>query len=62
MEDDIDGHRFNSWYGGMLFIDIYLYLTHSNQVDLPQSTIGHRLILAEIMIFFHLHTVLYGKL
>ncbi|CAF4984541.1 unnamed protein product [Rotaria sp. Silwood1] len=45
---DIDGRTFNSWYGVVLLIDIRLHISNINLIDFPQSTMGRRLILAEI--------------
>ncbi|CAF4995666.1 unnamed protein product, partial [Rotaria sp. Silwood1] len=44
----IDGRTFNSWYGVVLLIDIRLHISNINLIDFPQSTMGRRLILAEI--------------
>ncbi len=45
---DPDGRTFNGWYGVILLIDIRLHISHLNLINFPQSTMGRRLILAEI--------------
>ncbi|CAF3025100.1 unnamed protein product [Rotaria sp. Silwood2] len=45
---DVDGRTFNTWYGVVLLIDIRLHISDINLIDFPQSTMGRRLILAEI--------------
>jgi endonuclease/exonuclease/phosphatase family metal-dependent hydrolase len=45
---DVDGRTFNSWYGVVLLIDIRLHISHLNIIDFPQSSMGRRLVLAEI--------------
>ncbi|CAF2874892.1 unnamed protein product [Rotaria sp. Silwood2] len=45
---DFDGPIFNTWYGVVLLIDIQLHVSDINLIDFPQSTMGRRLILAEI--------------
>jgi len=45
---DPDGRTFNGWYGVILLIDIRLHVSNLNLINFPQSTMGRRLILAEI--------------
>ncbi|CAF3118352.1 unnamed protein product [Rotaria sp. Silwood2] len=45
---DIDGRTFNGWYGVVLLIDIRLNISHLNLMNFPQSTMGRRLLFAEI--------------
>ncbi len=45
---DVDGRTFNCWYGVVLLIDMRLHISHLNLINFPQSTMGRRLVLAEI--------------
>ncbi|UJR13368.1 hypothetical protein I4U23_000385 [Adineta vaga] len=45
---DPDGRTFSGWYGVVLLIDIRLHVSHLNLINFPQSTMGRRLVLAEI--------------
>ena len=47
---DVDGRTFNGWYGVVLFIDIHLPILHLNLVDFPRSSMGRRLIYADIQL------------
>jgi endonuclease/exonuclease/phosphatase family metal-dependent hydrolase len=45
---DVDGRTFHGWYGVVLLIDIRLRISHLSLINFPQSTMGRRLLLAEI--------------
>jgi endonuclease/exonuclease/phosphatase family metal-dependent hydrolase len=45
---DTDARTFYGWYGVVLLIDIRLHISHLNLINFPQSTMGRRLVLAEI--------------
>ncbi len=45
---DVDGRTFNGWYGVVLLIDTRFNISHLNIIDFPQSTMGRRLVLAQI--------------
>ncbi|CAF2128805.1 unnamed protein product [Rotaria magnacalcarata] len=45
---DVDGRTFNSSYGVILLIGKRLDISNLNLIDFPQSTMGRRLIFAEI--------------
>ena len=45
---DVDGRTFNGWYGVVLLIDIHLPVMHLNLVDFPRSSMGRRLIFADV--------------
>lgn len=45
---DVDGRTFNGWYGVVLLIDIHLPIQHFNLVNFPRSSMGRRLIFADI--------------
>ncbi|CAF1114629.1 unnamed protein product [Rotaria sp. Silwood1] len=45
---DVDGRTFKEWYGVLLLIDIRLHISKLSLIHFSQSTMGRRLILAEI--------------
>lgn len=47
---DIDGRSFNTWYGVILLISNRLHVTGLTLVDFPLSSMGRRLILADLQI------------
>lgn len=47
---DVDGRTFNGWYGVVLLIDLHLPIRQLNLVDFPRSSMGRRLICADIFL------------
>lgn len=58
---DVDGRTFNGWYGVILLIDIRIHVSNLNLIHFSQSTMGRRLLIAEIKLdqneILHIGTV-----